>query len=46
MSTSMNDDLDVQSVTNPADFEDQMDRQTKELVATVHQAFKETIEVI
>lgn len=33
------------SISTPIDFEDQIDRQSKELICSVHQAFKETIEV-
>ena len=33
------------SISTPMDFEDQLDRQSKELITIVHQAFKDTLEV-
>lgn len=33
------------SISTPMHFEDQIDRQSKELISIVHQAFKETLEV-
>lgn len=35
----------TQSTSTIADYEDQLDRQSKTLISTIHKAYKETIEV-
>jgi len=35
----------TQSTSTVADYEDQLDRQSKDLISTIHKAYKETIEV-
>jgi hypothetical protein len=37
--------LVTQSTSTIADYEDQLDRQSKDLISTIHKAYKETIEV-
>jgi hypothetical protein len=37
--------LVTQSASTIIDYEDQLDRQSKDLISTIHKAYKETIEV-
>jgi hypothetical protein len=37
--------LVTQSISTIADYEDQLDRSSKDLISTIHKAYKETIEV-